>query len=273
MPRQFNQKNPTEMGIVRMLAYGEGLIHKEDFIKYANKTLLSRYKTAGLVEEYKGGEKGLLQITDQFKRAYREQIDPKHTFSGSHAPNHASGLNRVLSQLSGNAPMKSGSQLQWELKSMTLCDTNPYYTRSHELIMRNREEIAKAEAAYQAAATDQERAARLEALEFAKQKHTQAMLRNRRCSIPDLAVTLTRPQLESFIEQQREYYDRCICPDFQRDLYEESIRRMEQLAASERPTVTLNIEIITDNYGRMDIQAKENWSFCTDGGPVIYIPA
>lgn len=270
--RKFNIKNPTEMKILHILAYGEGVIHRDDFIKYSNKTLLSRYKTAGLLKPYPAGEKGLYQITEQFKQAFRQQIDPDHKFSGSHAPDHASGVNRVLSQFPTQAQLKSGCELQWEHRLEQLNAHSPYHARASHLLHLNQQAFYKAQAALDAAQNQSQRAFLLEQREQARQKLAQSANLQNRCSTPDLAVTLTRDQLCDFLQRQREEWEQPRSR-FQQELYQRSIQRMEQLVSSAQPVVTLFIEIVTDNYGRDDIQAKENWSYCTENSPIVYIPA
>ena len=63
MAKKFNIHNPTEMRLVNVLAHGEGLITRDDFVGLSNKTMLSRYKTEGYIREAKNAEKGVYEIT------------------------------------------------------------------------------------------------------------------------------------------------------------------------------------------------------------------
>ena len=83
---RFNHHNPTERELVRLLAFGEGIISREQFLETANRTMLSRFRTAGLIKQKPDAEKGVFQITDKFKQAYLQQVNPEHRFSGSGAP-------------------------------------------------------------------------------------------------------------------------------------------------------------------------------------------
>lgn len=271
MARSFNKHNETEMRLINVLAHSEGLISREDFVHISNKSLLSRYKAAGYIEQAKTAGKNVFQITELFKREYCKQIDPFHRFSGSHSFGHSSGLNRVLSHLPVDASIQTGSEILREFNAMLRDNNNSIYARLSEIQTNCQSKLFDAQQIYSAAKTPLEQATALAEVHKLEHSYQQLTDEQNRWSIPDVRVSMEREQLKELIDRTQEHYEQCQCSDFQRQLYNIGLTRMNELYATGESKVELNIEIITNQYGPDDIQAKEVWAECCNTTPIIYI--
>lgn len=273
MAKRFNVHNETEMHLVSVLANGEGLIHRDEFVHLSNKTMLSRYKAEGYIQEARNAGKGFYEITERFKREYCAQLDPFHRFSGSHSPTHSAGVNRVLSYLPSGVHIQTGSEIQSEFNTILQAGSHPVYTRMSEILHLCREHLTETKLALEAAKTDIQRAELTAEVDRLNARHCRLMNIRTRWSTPDLRVTLERDQLKTLIDRVEEHYDEFHGSDFQKHFYNLGITRMMELYASGEREITLNIEITTSNYDWMDVDAKEVWSECCNTTPIIYIAA
>lgn len=273
MAKKFNTHNETEMRLVNVLAHGEGLIDRDEFVRLSNKTMLSRYKSEGYIQEARNAGKGVYEITERFKREYCAQLDPFHRFSGSHSPTHSAGVNRVLSYLPSGVHIQTGSEIQAEFTTLLQASSHPAYNRVSEILYLCREHLAETKLALESAKTDVERAALTAEADRLNARCARLMNVKERWSTPDLRVTLERDQLKELLDRAEEHYQSYHCSDFQKYFYDLGIKRMMELYASGEREITLNIEITTSNYDWMDVDAKEVWSECCNTTPIIYIAA
>lgn len=90
-------------------------------------------------------------------------------------------------------------------------------------------------------------------------------------SAPDLKVALTSSQLDDLLTalHHRHLNDDRLT-ERQRECTHDAIRTLQQVQANmTESTVEVCFEAITDNYGRIDLQAKENYSI-TMSAPILY---
>lgn len=261
----FNVKNPTEMNIVRLLAYGEGIITKDDFISVANKTMFSRYKTKGYLVKAKNAAPGTFQITGKFKRDFCRQFEPRHKFSGSGSSVHSRGLNRAINFIPPGAKLTTGQELKQDFEKFR--KTAAYHQALAEIQKRTLGELQKVETQ---AAADKSRDYTYE-LRAARSSYELASSRDA-CSSPDLAATMSHQDLEDFRGALCNYY---INNDMsQRKLYllHQAITKLQRLEDTTKGEVTVHIEIVTGSYGAVEIEQKENYEETT-GSFLILLPA
>lgn len=259
----FNVHNPTEMAVLRKLAYGEGIITREQFLNLGNRTMLSKYRTAGLVRQMPNAKEGVFQITDKFKTEYTRRIDPNHKFSGSGSPTHAAVLYEALGFIPASAQLTTGQQLKEDFDRFQ--QTRAYIEATREIRNRYQDERAAAIEAYHSAQAA-DRAAAFDRYHTAEQLCKMDKL----CSTPDLAVTLTAGEVDSLITDLANYYlNAPQLSDGQTWAYGQAIRTLQEVQASGAETVTVYIEAITDSYGNLEIEQKENFS-AVMGAPIIY---
>lgn len=214
MRKPFNLKNPTERRVLEILANGEGIISREEFLAVSNNTMLSKYRAAGYLRQMPNAPKGVYQTTEAFKAQYHRQVDPAHEFSGGSSPVHASGVNRILSDLPDGVAVQTGQSIQNEFRHLS----------------------------------------------------------KDRYSTADLALTMSRGQLDDFLTAIHQHYLNYDFPHYQQYLYNVGVLRLQELAAAGEESTHFYVEIVTSNYGTEEIQAKEAFSYQTDT-PIIYIPA
>lgn len=250
--KRFNEKNPTEMALVRVLAYGEGIISKQQLLSLANRTMLSRYRTEGYLKQAPNAEKGVFQVTEKFCKQFRHQIDPTHKFSGSGSTRHSAALNQAIAALPQGAALTTGKQIQ--------ADFDRYKTTAaYQTAITDQRERARAALAQAAkAALADKSAPTLLAFDDAKRLYEQMQNDSKCCSTPDLIATFTPDQLRAYLEQERGHAP------------ERSLDRLEALLSNPAQEITVAIEIVTSSYGSLDIVAKETYSAVTQT-PILYI--
>lgn len=262
----FNEKNPTEMNIVRILAHGEGIITQEDFISVTNKTMFSRYKSQGYLVKAKNAAPGTYQITGKFKRDFCRQIEPQHKFSGSGSPTHARGLNRAIHLLPTGAKLTTGQELKQDFEKFR--KTATYHQALAEIQKRTLAELQKVEAQ---AAADKSRNYTYE-LRAARSSYELACDSRGACSSPDLAATMSHQDLEDFRGELCNYYLNNDMSKNKLYLLHQAITKLQHLENTTKGEVTVHIEIVTGSYGSVEIEQKENYEETT-GSFLILLPA
>ena len=261
----FNQHNPTEREIVRLLAFGEGIISKELFLETANRTMLSRFRTAGLIKQKPDSGKGVFTITEKFKQAYLQQVNPDHRFSGSGSQNHAAILQDALKLIPPAAKLTSGQTLKTELERYQ--KTADYQRKEGEIREQYRQarEHARTEIAQTRTPMD-----RYEALSSFNH-YNKLYNMDKVVSAPDLKMTLTASQLDELLTalHNRHLNDDRLT-ERQRECTRDAIRTLQQVQATmTETTVEICVEAITDNYGRIELETKENCSAVLNM-PILY---
>lgn len=261
----FNRHNPTEREIVRLLAYGEGIISREQFLETGNRTMLSRFRTAGLIKQKPDAPKGVFAITDKFRQAYLQQINPAHSFSGSGSLIHAQILQNALKLVPPTAELTSGQTLKTELERYQ--KTTEYHRKEAEIREHYRQAREQARTEVVQARTPMDRYDALTRYNDMNRFYSMDKL----VSAPDLKVALTSSQLDDLLTalHHRHLNDDRLT-ERQRECTHDAIRTLQQVQANmTESTVEVCFEAITDNYGRTDLQAKENYSI-TMSAPILY---
>ena len=262
---RFNPHNQTERELVRLLAYGEGIISKEQFLETANRTMLSRFRTAGLIKQKPDADKSVFQITDKFKQVYLQQVNPEHKFSGSGSPTHAAILQNAIKMIPTSAELTSGQALKVELDQyQRSVDYHKQEAMLRESYRQEREQ-AKGEAAQASTLMD-----RYDAL--TRYNHYNKLYNMEKLvSSADLKVSLTANQLDELLTalHDRHLNDERLT-ERQRECTLHAIRTLQAVQqTTTESTITILVEAITDNYGRMELEQKENCSVVLNT-PIIY---
>ena len=262
---RFNHHNPTERELVRLLAFGEGIISREQFLETANRTMLSRFRTAGLIKQKPDAEKGVFQITDKFKQAYLQQVNPEHRFSGSGSQTHSAILQSAIKMLPLSAELTSGQALKVELDQYQR--SLDYYRQEAMLRENYRQEREQARGEVVQANTPMGRYDALTRYNYYNKLYNLEKL----VSSADLKVSLTANQLDELLTT---LHDRHLnnerLTERQREFTHQAITTLQAVQASMTTnTVEILIEAITDNYGRLELEQKENCSVVMNT-PIIY---
>lgn len=267
----FNTHNPTEVNLLRVLAYGEGIISRDQFLEISNKTMLSRYIKAGYLKQAPNAEKGIYQTTPKFQRDYRRQIDPQHQFSGSGSATHSGGLNFAIALIPGGAKLQTGQEIKREFDRFR--KTGEYRRALSRIQAREYEALKDARAAIQEAKGAHDVAYANYQLNAAQARYDLANDERRACSSPDLSITLTREQLEDWRGNLGNYYlNKDGLSHRQMTLLHQTITRLQELEKTTDREITICLEIITGSYGPVEICQKENYVETT-GANLVYLSA
>lgn len=260
----FNLRNPTETGLLRVLSYGEGIITRDQFLETANRTLLSKYRTNGLIKQKPDAPKGVFQTTDKFQRLYLQQVNPEHHFSGSGSMNHSSVLYETLKLLPQDAPLISGQTLKAELEQAQ--KSMEYQRKEIELRERYKDERDAASVQLRHAQNLMQRYEALNRYNEANKLYSRENL----CSAADLKVTLNRDQLDELLTRFHDRYRNDELTQRQERFTYHAIQQLQQLQASGTETVEIFVECVTDSYNNIQIQEKLATSFVLDT-PIIFV--
>lgn len=262
---RFNRHNPTEREVVRLLAYGEGIITKERFLSVSNRTMLSRFRTAGLLKEKPDAEKGVFQITDKFKQAYLQQIDPDMRFAGSGSVTHSAIVQDALRLIPSTATLTSGEAIKRELEQYQ--KTADYHNREADLRAWYKQERERAKEELRQAQTPMGRYEALDRYNFSNRFFNSDKL----VSAPDFKAELTSGEIDQMLSSLMDrYYNDERLTEREQKFTHEAIRTLQQAQTSMTgATVTIFFEAVTGNYQQMQIEQKENCSIIL-GAPIVY---
>lgn len=264
----FNIHNPTELAVLRQLAYGEGIITKAQFLELANRTMLSKYRTAGLIRQMPNAREGVYQITDKFKSEYLRRIDPTHKFSGSGSPTHAAALYEALTFIPKTAELITGQALKDHFARYQR--TVGYHQQAQTIREDYQAQRQEAKAALAAASPDQ-KAAALDRYRAADQL---CRLDDDLCSTADLAMRVSREEIDTLLTDiGNRYLNDDHMTQRQAWACSHAIRTLQAVQDSmTEQTAVIMVEAITDSYGRLEIEQKENYSAVMHT-PIIYFAA
>lgn len=262
----FNLHNSTEMEVLRHLAFGDGIITKDQFLSISTKTMLSRYKSAGLIEQRKNAEKNIFQITNRFKSLYLKQIDPDHRFACSGSKSHSAVLFDAINVIPKTATITTGQTLKEEFQKFQ--KTTEYFTRTAEIQKNYQNKIM------QLSATVSNTAAsfldRCNAMIELKQQTTFSKMESL-CSTADLRISVTREEISQMLEElTNRHLNYDLTPKHERFLLHSinTLQHVQENMTTER--VDILVEAITDTYGAVQIEQKFNISYVLDT-PIIFI--
>lgn len=262
---KFNTHNPTEREVVRLLAYGEGIITRERFLSVSNRTMLSRFRAAGLLKEKPDAEKGVFQITDKFKQAYLRQIDPDMRFAGSGSITHSAIVQDALRLIPSTASLTSGEAIKRELEEYQ--KTADYHSREADLRTWYKQECEKAKEELRQAQTPMDRYEALDRHNFCNRFSNSDKL----VSAPDFKAELTSGEIDQMLSSLMDrYYNDERLTEREQKFTHEAIRTLQQAqTCMTGTTVTIFFEAVTDNYGRVELEQKENCSIILNT-PIVY---
>ncbi len=267
----FNTHNQTELNLLRVLAYGEGIISRDQFLEISNKTMLSRYIKAGYLKQAPNASKGVFTTTAKFQKDYRRQIEPQHQFSGSGSATHSGGLNFALTLIPEGARLQTGQAIKGEFDRFR--KTGEYHRALSKIQEREYEALKQARAAMQEATGAHDIAYANYQLNAAQARYDLASDERRTCSAPDLSITLTHDQLEEWRGNLGNYYlNKDGLSYRQMTLLHQTVQRLHELERTTSGEITVCLEIITGSYGPIEIAQKENYAETT-GANLVYLSA
>ncbi|MBP1736944.1 MAG: hypothetical protein H6Q60_825 [Oscillospiraceae bacterium] len=273
MKKRFNLKNPTEVRLLKILAYGEGIITKDQFLTTANKTMLSKYQAANLIAPMPNAPKGVYQVTKKFQALYREQVEPNHHFSGSGSVPHSTALNEILHLVPTDTNITTGQELKRELSQFR--NTALYEQRLGDLFEQALRHVDACDHRLTENIGGEKEDECLFNLIDAQKMLDQINHPARRCSPADLMLTFNNNDqfVEFYSEIYTLYQNSQGLTERQQRLFTETLQTLDEL--EKRPVsagISLCVEIVTANYSFLDIEQKQSYSYLK-GRDIIYIPA
>ena len=266
-PTNFSTKNTSllKVGYGSMLA--DGKLSRDNIIEMGSKTLFGQLKNDGFIKET--SEKGVFKTTDKFQKQFSSLIGESKNFGGSTSGEvHQRLVSDIVSKIPESALLrndfKNGNQLSTENRQNK--KTPEFQSKLNEL----KQDVYAQQRANEQSRIDAERLSgtqKVQALINYQDKKSELEMREkvlndnkRGISAPDFQFTLTKSEVNEFIdnlrelEQREEYYS-------QKEQWEESIARLQQYVMEQTTeTVEIYTEVIDSNYRTRDILSKEYYS-------------
>lgn len=278
---KLNWKNKTLEKVARYFLYSEGRLSKEQIIEIGNQTLYQKLKAGGYIEEVKNTDKGIFKTTDKFRNQYKVNIDSNARFSGSGSSEHSKGVYNVINMLPDGIIMEGKIHTEEFLKDELKIFKREMEFKTNLQNYKDRLNNDKMELTTKynndLKNTPEDKQALLKAgyLKEVEQIDYRLKVLNdnkRGISNPDFRVIASRDQAKEILCNLRNERD-TLDSRHKVNKFNEAIGRIQNIISRSETTreISLNFEIITDNYEARDIIAKENYEIIT-GQEMIYIP-
>lgn len=264
-----NFSNPKTMAVIKHLQLAENRLSRNDIYQLANKDILYQLKNNGYVKETAGN---IFSATPKLQ-TYMKRLDNSsfgYSSSTQHSKNIANSIHLLPKQILYENRFKTGKEL--EVEHQTYRKTNAYQEAVKTILTNYTNQQKQTFLLHKE--KQQGDYSQLEKFKdmFSYRYHidkwntlTTAM-KEQTDRVPDYEISLTR-------EEAKQYQSALYA-------YGEEHHKKEYLIASEKVetilqqsnelVITLCIEIITNNYGRIELEQHYNYELTT-GKPVIIL--
>ena len=263
---KLNLKNPKQMEIVRYFHLSEGRMAKEDILSLSNKEIFYRMKNNHYIEETKKGS-GIFKATEKLKKLSADMDGEK--YSNGCSSKHSK---KILQAVTSYVPkevieekrFQSGTSLRQEM--LQFKESPQYERKLGEMLKENLLEKQQIEESYrqkllESGSQTEKLQAEIDYLYDMERNQFQGeILRSDTVVfIPDFAITLTRAELEEMYEKMADR-EESLGHGKEKDFLSINLQKMESLlSGTSEPVIEVYFEIVTDSYGRAELQRHENY--------------
>ncbi len=263
---KLNLKNPKQMEIVRYFHLSEGRMAKEDILSLSNKEIFYRMKNNHYIEETKKGS-GIFKATEKLKKLSADMDGEK--YSNGCSSKHSK---KILQAVTSYVPkevieekrFQSGTSLRQEM--LQFKESPQYERKLGEMLKENLLEKQQIEESYrqkllESGSQTEKLQAEIDYLYDMERNQFQGeILRSDTAVfIPDFAITLTRAELEEMYEKMADR-EESLGHGKEKDFLSINLQKMESLlSGTSEPVIEVYFEIVTDSYGRAELQRHENY--------------
>ena len=262
---KLNLKNPKQMEIVRYFHLSEGRMAKEDILSLSNKEIFYRMKNNHYIEETKKGS-GIFKATEKLKKLSADMDGEK--YSNGCSSKHSK---KILQAVTSYVPkevieekrFQSGTSLRQEM--LQFKESPQYERKLGEMLKENLLEKQQIEESYRQKLLESgSQTEKLQAeidyrADMERNQFQGEILRGNPVFIPDFAITVTRGELEEMYQKMEESREQ-LGVGKEKDFLSINLQKMESLLSGmSEPVMDVYFEIVTDSYGRAELQRHENY--------------
>lgn len=264
-----NFKNNRVQTVINYLQLAENKMSREDFIKLGTKDIFYQFKKNNYIQE---SSKGIFQATKKLRDKIEKQTGSQFGKGSSvqHSKKILEVSKRIPKEIITNRDFKTGTEIEKRFNQFKSTGEYKYRIEAmlksyidkieslnqHHFYVQNSNTISSREKLkenvnYHSALYGLERSA--------------SILKDNPCSIPDFCFNATRGQAEQFIENLKDWG---VSTHTNTDKAISTIKQI--LETSTEQVFNLQIEIITNSYGSVDMERHYNFETITNT-KVIYI--
>lgn len=263
---KLNLKNPKQMEIVRYFHLSEGRMAKEDILSLSNKEIFYRMKNNHYIEETKKGS-GIFKATEKLKKLSADMDGEK--YSNGCSSKHSK---KILQAVTSYVPkevieekrFQSGTSLRQEM--LQFKESPQYERKLGQMIKDNLWEKQQIEEHYrQRLLQSESQTEKLQAgIDYRKdveqnQFQGEILRSDNPLFIPDFSVTVSRRELEEMYQKMEENREQ-LGVGKEKDYLTLNVQKIERLLETmTEPAMEIFWEIVTDSYGRAELQRHENY--------------
>ena len=263
---KLNLKNPKQMEIVRYFHLSEGRMSRQNIIGLSNKEIFYRMKNNHYIEETKKGS-GIFKATEKLKRLSAD-LDGE-LYSNGCSSKHS---RKILEAATSYVPkevieekrFQSGTALRQEM--LQFKESPQYERKIGEMLKENLLEKQQIEESYRQKMLEAgNQTEKLQAeidyrADMERNQFQGEILRSDTpVFIPDFSITLTKAELEEMYEKMSER-EEGLGLGKEKDFLSMNLQKIENLLSGmSEPVTEVYFEIVTDSYGRAELQKHENY--------------
>ena len=260
----LNLKNPKQLNLIHTFAISEGRLSKEQIFSQSNKEIFYRMKNNGYIKETTKGS-GIFKATGKLQALAKktEGIQFSIGCSSKHSAKITKAVSYLPSDVIGEGRFASGQVLKQEMSAYK--QTDNYQRKIAQMQKAVLRECKQMENAYQSRRMNAGSRAELyqagidyKADKAEIQMRQDILFSENPLYIPDFKVSVDRDEAEELfqniqaamgeMEQGKEY-----------DFLEQNVGKLEGMLQTGQQTFELYFEIITDSYGKRELEMHRNY--------------
>lgn len=274
--QNLNLRNPKQMQIIHTMAVSEGRISKAQIMEQGNKEIFYRMKNNGFIKETKRGS-GVFKATKKLQSLTEKTtgITFGNGCSNSHSAKIAEAISHIPPAVITEGRFQSGQMLKRE---MELFKQTSAYEKGVEKLQRDVLHLERQiQADYQKSLTEcRSQSERYQAgidcradLASCHMKKDVAFS-DTPLFIPDFSISATRQEAESILQEMERTRDTLPEGSKGAGFLEANEDKLKQMLQTELPSYDLYFEIITDSYGKPELERHANYEAVLNRN-VLYI--
>ena len=263
---KLNLRNSKQLDVIRYFHLTEGKMSRQDIIDLSNKEIFYKMKNNSYIVEIKKNS-GIFKATEKLKKLSADLDGEKYT-NGCSAKHSKKILEAVTSyvpkEVIEEKRFQSGTALRQEMQQFK---SSPQYERKlGQMIKDNLWEKQQIEEHYrQRLLQSESQTEKLQAgIDYRKdveqnQFQGEILRSDNPLFIPDFSVTVSRRELEEMYQKMEENREQ-LGVGKEKDYLTLNVQKIERLLETmTEPAMEIFWEIVTDSYGRAELQRHENY--------------
>lgn len=270
MPKKnasLNLRNPKQLDLIYTFAISEGRLSKDRIMELGNKELFYRMKNNGFIKETQKGS-NIFKATSKLQTLTEKTtgISYGNGCSSKHSDKIGNALAYLPKEIISEGRFESGHMLKQEMSKLKAMP-NPTYEKAimqlqKDVIQQERQTQSNFEAYISSNRSQVERYQAL--IDYKADMQMCRMKKEVAFSdtplfIPDFKIDASREETTQILQAMTDQQTQVSEGSKEYCFLEQNIEKLQQMLQVEQPCYNVYFEIVTDSYGRQELERHHNY--------------